>query len=271
MRSAPPACYGGNQLERPYPSATRVSTTTLDGLPILIGAQTSQIVGLAVLFVVVYAVLYKPVLKVLDERFPDRRGRPMAISHGDGTPGYSGDSYSQTPPVDIADPHKIAWYRDPVLLVTLGAVLLADQLSKHVVRNTLELYESWPAEGIFRFTRGVNSGTAFGLFPNQTAVLILASFFAIGFLFYFYRAHAFPVRMLRIAIGLQLGGAFGNLLDRVRDGVVVDFIDVGWWPVFNLADSSIVVGIVLLLVVTMYGQQPRDRKTPAAAADTAED
>ena len=75
-------------------------------------------------------------------------------------------------------------------------------------------------------------------FPNQTTLLIVVSLVAIGFLFYFYRAHAMPSLVLRFAIGLQLGGAFGNLIDRVLNGEVVDFIDVGPWPIFNLADSS---------------------------------
>ena len=70
---------------------------------------------------------------------------------------------------------------------------------------------------------------------------------AIGFLYYFYRTQALPSRLLRLAIGLQLGGAFGNLVDRLRAGAVVDFIDVGAWPVFNLADSAIVVGMIGLM------------------------
>ena len=154
-----------------------------------------------------------------------------------------------------------AWYRDWLLVATLGTVLAVDQISKHLVRTYMELGDSWPSTGVFRLTHGTNTGSAFGLFPNQTLVLIVASVVAIGFLVYFYRAHAPPRRTLRLAIGLQLGGALGNLIDRVRDGEVVDFIDVGWWPIFNLADSSIVVGMALLIGILLLG----DRGLPTSA------
>ena len=60
------------------------------------------------------------------------------------------------------------------------------------------------------------------------------------------------VKLLRLGIGLQLGGALGNLIDRLRNGFVVDFIDVGPWPIFNLADSCIVIGITIVVVLTMF-------------------
>ena len=75
-------------------------------------------------------------------------------------------------------------------LLLAPAAFAVDQLTKLFVRNNFELGESWPATGFLRLTYGTNTGTAFGLFPNQTLVLILASFVAIGFLVYFYRAHA---------------------------------------------------------------------------------
>lgn len=160
---------------------------------------------------------------------------------------------------------KWPWYRDWVLLLTVPAVLGVDQLSKHLVRANLRLGESWPADGLFRLTHGTNSGSAFGLFPNQTAILILASVMAIGFLIYFYRRHALPRPLLRFAIGLQLGGALGNLIDRLRVGNVVDFIDLGPWPIFNLADSCIVVGMSLLIASLLFGDA---RPSSATGADS---
>ena len=148
---------------------------------------------------------------------------------------------------------KAAWLSDWLLLPTVAVVVAMDQISKLLVRANLEHGESWPSEGVLRLTHGTNTGSAFGLFPDQTAALVVASVIAIGFLAYFYRAHALPRRLLRFAIALQLGGALGNLIDRVRAGAVVDFIDLGWWPVFNLADSAIVVGIALLLSVLILG------------------
>jgi signal peptidase II len=164
-------------------------------------------------------------------------------------------------------PPRLAWFRDMLLPATIIVVFIADQLSKYAITSTLALHESWPAEGFFRITHGTNTGTAFGLFPNQTAVLVVLSLFAIAFLVYFYRTEALSSRLLRFAIGLQLGGAFGNLVDRVRAGEVVDFIDVGWWPIFNLADSSIVVGIAVLMSVVVLGS---DRK-PEARSVTQSD
>ena len=156
-----------------------------------------------------------------------------------------------------------SFIRDWMLLGTVAVVFAIDQATKRVIDATLELGESWPTEGFFRVTYGTNSGTAFGFFPNQTPLLIVVSIVAIGFLVYFYRAHAMPSVLLRIAIGLQLGGAFGNLIDRVRAGTVTDFIDVGPWPIFNIADSSIVVGI-LILISTLLFTNESTREKPAA-------
>ena len=146
---------------------------------------------------------------------------------------------------------SVIWWRDWILLLTIPTVLIADQVTKFAVKSTLRLGESWPAEGFIRLTHGSNTGTAFGLLPNQTLFLIFASIFAIGFLGYFYYAYARPRPLLRFAIGLQFGGAFGNLFDRVVFGAVTDFIDVGWWPIFNIADSSICVGMATLIIVLL--------------------
>ena len=77
-----------------------------------------------------------------------------------------------------------------------------------------------------------------------------------------------PSPLLRLAIGLQLGGAFGNLIDRLRTGAVVDFIDVGWWPIFNIADSSIVVGMTVLIAVLLLGdfKNARSKKADESAS-----
>jgi signal peptidase II len=150
------------------------------------------------------------------------------------------------------DSTSLVWYRDKFLLPIVIVVLFFDQISKLFVVRWLPLYHSWPEQGFIRITHGFNTGTAFGFFPNQTTVLIIASLLAIGFLFYFYQTHLMPLKLLRLGIGLQLGGAAGNLIDRLRSGFVVDFIDVGPWPIFNLADSCIVVGITIIVVFTIF-------------------
>ena len=146
-------------------------------------------------------------------------------------------------------------YRDPVLLLTMAGAFALDQFSKYLVATNMYLGQSWPREGLFRITYGLNTGTIFGLFPGQTLILTAASIVAISFLVYFYRTHATPSPLLRLAVGLQLGGALGNLLDRLRIGAVVDFLDVGWWPIFNLADSSIMVGITILAWYILFGPE----------------
>ena len=155
------------------------------------------------------------------------------------------------------------WQRDWILFATIVAVFVADQLTKFAIKGTMRLGESWPAEGLIRITHGSNTGTAFGLLQSQTLFLIFASIIAIGFLVYFYRAYALPRPILRLAIGLQLGGAFGNLFDRVAFGAVTDFIDVGWWPIFNIADSSICVGMATLIIVLLLF----DRRTDTDVQD----
>ena len=168
-----------------------------------------------------------------------------------------------------------SWYRDWLLLSTVPTVLFLNQITKLIIKKTFVLGESGPAEGLLRITYGTNTGTAFGLFPNQTMFLIVASFIAIGFLVYFYKTHAQPRPLLRLAIGLQLGGALGNLLDRIVNGSVVDFIDVGWWPIFNLADSSIVVGMAILVAVLVFFERGSDpeksmESTPPAHSNEGE-
>jgi signal peptidase II len=153
----------------------------------------------------------------------------------------------------------VPWYRDWLLLATLAAATAADQITKLAVKTNLALGESWPAEGFLRISHGTNSGSAFGLFRGQPLILAIASLFAIGFIVYYYRAHSTGRPMARFTVGLLLGGSLGNLVDRLRSGEVVDFIDVGPWPVFNLADCSIVVGMTLLVAtVVLAGGGSRD-------------
>ncbi len=221
-----------------------------------IGIETARVIGFAALFAVVYAILYKPVLGMMENRNHDEPGVDTPEDVGGGSP----DAAAPSRPTPL--------YRDAVLLSAVVVVFAVDQLTKYVVKTNLDLYESWPREGLARITYGTNSGTAFGLFPNQTAALIVTSLLAIGFIYYFYRSHALPSRLLRLAIGLQLGGAFGNLVDRVRLGEVVDFIDIGWWPIFNIADSAIVTGIGLLALVVLLN--PREEKSGADRAEPAD-
>jgi signal peptidase II len=137
-------------------------------------------------------------------------------------------------------------YKDWTVLQLAALVFLLDQFSKYLVRQLLPFGWSFPTEGFFRFTHVHNTGSAFGIFQGQNTPLIFISFLGVIILVLIYRSQPYPNNWLRLSLGLQLGGAFGNLVDRLRLGFVTDFIDVGPWPVFNLADASIVTGLVLL-------------------------
>lgn len=186
------------------------------------------------------------------------------------------DSSAQQEPISQPPKQNWAWYQDRMLFMTLPAVLALDQLTKFLVRSNLTIGQSWPREGLARITYGTNTGSAFGFFPNATVLLIIASVVAIGFLIYFYRTHALPRPILRFAIGLQLGGALGNLIDRLALGSVVDFIDIGPWPIFNVADSSIVIGMIILVSVLFLTDDGKSAKgeeeagPPGGSADSLE-
>ena len=151
-------------------------------------------------------------------------------------------------PVDAAPvkERRLPIYRDFNLLQLAAIVFLLDQLTKFLVRAYLPFGYSFPFDGFFRITHTHNTGSAFGILQGQNTPLIFVSFIGIFVLALIYRSQTRPTNLLRLSLGLQIGGALGNLLDRLRLGSVTDFIDVGPWPVFNLADASIVSGLVLL-------------------------
>lgn len=137
--------------------------------------------------------------------------------------------------------------------------MLADQLTKYLVRTYIPLGESIPRNAIVRLTHVTNTGTAFGLFQNQAAVFLWLGIVAMALvlLLVFSRSPTFGNVWARLALGLELGGGIGNLIDRLRWGQVVDFVDLRVWPVFNVADASITVGVVVLAVYLFFsGRKP---------------
>jgi signal peptidase II len=139
--------------------------------------------------------------------------------------------------------------RTALVLLTALAVLAADQATKAAVRQ--QLLESGEPSipllgGLVRFSYVENRGSAFGFFQNQTLFFILIGFLVVGGILVGQRYVPAHRTALTICLGLLLGGASGNLVDRLRDGYVFDFVDLKWWPVFNLADSAIVAGVAVL-------------------------
>jgi signal peptidase II len=153
-----------------------------------------------------------------------------------------------------------------VWLVPLLAVVVfvVDQLTKYWVSTELAIGQAWMPVALlehFVVIRHVrNSGAAFGMFPAAGNVfLLIAVLVVLGIVRYYYsRAHTASL-WVRLSLGLMLGGALGNMIDRFRYGYVVDFIDLGWWPVFNVADSSIVIGVTMLAVYMAFLQSRESR------------
>jgi len=146
-------------------------------------------------------------------------------------------------------------------------VVIIDQVSKHFIRTGLTLGEKMPEEGFFQITYSVNTGGVFGLFADQAFLITIIAAVGIIAILIYSRYPAFNGLLVRISLGLILGGAVGNLIDRIRFGWVTDFIDIGGWPVFNLGDSAIVIGVILILYHFIF----RARKIEAQKTEDKED
>lgn len=138
-----------------------------------------------------------------------------------------------------------------LLVLVASLVIVLDQVTKFMVRSKLAFGEGWtPISAIpfFRIVHWANTGAAFGIFQSGGLIFgVLALVVSIIIVIYYPKLPENYV-MLRIALAMQLGGALGNLIDRVRFGTVTDFIAVGAFPVFNIADASITVGVGILLL-----------------------
>ena len=165
------------------------------------------------------------------------------------------------------------WANDLYLVALMVAVFIVDQVSKQLIRDNIAEGSSVPSEGFFRFTHVSNSGSAFGFFPSQTATLALASLVGIAILIIFYRRQAFHSRWLHTSLGMQLGGAAGNLADRITMGSVTDFVDIGRWPIFNMADASIVTGLGILGWVLWFrtSESGTHQESPDAGDESKEE
>jgi signal peptidase II len=158
------------------------------------------------------------------------------------------------------------------MFATALAIIVADQIVKRVVVASLTLGEPVNVLGSFaRFTRAENTGAAFGVFRGRGVWFIVVSAAASIAIAAFSREIAKMRRWEQVAFGLILGGALGNLIDRLRLGAVVDFIDLGVndarFAAFNVADSAITIGVTLLAVHLLFLSRPRRTGTPAEGPD----
>lgn len=147
-------------------------------------------------------------------------------------------------------------------------IVLFDQACKWMVRVRFDVGDGVDLAGhLVRFTHLQNPGGAFGIFRNSGVPFTFLSWAAAVILVIVIRRLPAKARAEKLALSLILGGAAGNLIDRIRFGQVVDFIDIGWhelrWPVFNLADMAVVTGVGLFLLLSLRRGDPIDREKRA--------
>ena len=139
-----------------------------------------------------------------------------------------------------------------LLFSVASVIVIVDQISKSFVRNTIPFGGRWmPIEWLapyFRFVNWENTGAAFGMFENGGTIFSILAVIVTIFIIVYYPQIPKKETLMRIALAMQLGGALGNLIDRILFGPVTDFISVGNFAVFNVADASITVGTALLIL-----------------------
>ncbi len=147
------------------------------------------------------------------------------------------------------------WWRSVIFPLVALVIVCADQLSKLWLKSHLAPGETLFEAGTFRITHVHNTGAAFGLFQGQSSALTVVALVGVVLILvcalFMRRFPPLNSVWVRLALGLILGGTIGNLVDRFRLGYVVDFIDIGWWPAFNLADSALVVGAIILALTLL--------------------
>ncbi len=154
------------------------------------------------------------------------------------------------------------------MLIAAAIVIFLDQITKEIVRRTVATSGRIEIiRGYFEIGYAENTGAVFGMFRGQNRIFIIVSFAAIGFIMLYYRQFRGNIWM-RISLGLLMGGALGNLIDRVIFHYVTDFIRVRWWlmhlrwwPAFNIADAAVCVGAAMLIVGLIKGSRSISQQT----------
>lgn len=145
------------------------------------------------------------------------------------------------------------------LFVLPLAVVILDQYSKYIVVENMALGESIPIiEEVFHLTYILNPGAAFGMFAHNRLFFIAIAVIVIGIIFWARREILASPWEVKAGCGLFLGGAIGNLIDRARQGLVIDFFDFRIWPVFNIADIAICIGVGLIIWNLLKTELKRD-------------
>ncbi len=191
--------------------------------------------------------------------------------------GRPGDAVDSEPSGKATDVRPTVFERLLPLLI-MAVVLLIDQFTKYLVETRIPLYGEWvpfPAlANVFRITHVANTGAVFGLFQGSGMLFGILAVIVAGAIIYFNFTLPGGQWIIRLALGLQLAGALGNLIDRLRIGHVTDFIDIGPWYIFNVADMSIVSGVILFGIVLLRdGWEEKDaseKPSPLSPVDPPE-
>jgi signal peptidase II len=161
----------------------------------------------------------------------------------------------------------------PTIIGVAAIIFALDQATKYLVVQNIPLFESWSLSPVlsrlFKITYITNTGAAFGMFPQLGTVFMTVAIVVVVGIIIFHRHLPIESVWVRVSLGLQLGGAMGNLVDRVLRGYVVDFVDSGFWPIFNVADLAIVVG-VLILAYCLWNEERMEDPTPPDVAGLPE-
>lgn len=146
----------------------------------------------------------------------------------------------------------------PILILAM-AVVVIDQWSKYYVQTHMSLGMSIPLiPSVFHLTYILNPGAAFGILENQRTFFVIVGLLMIGAVVYLYPRIPANMRLLRLGTGLMMGGAAGNVIDRIQTGHVVDFFDFRIWPIFNIADIAIVVGVSCIIYTLLFIAEKKD-------------
>lgn len=156
---------------------------------------------------------------------------------------------------------RLNW-RQAVFFLAGLLVIVADQLTKSWITSYPEGHTIFEA-GIFKILHVQNTGSAFGFFPDQTVVLKIigitgACLLIAAVFFVLPRFHVLEIVPVFIVLGTLFGGTLGNLIDRLRIGHVTDFIGVGFWPYFNVADSAVVCSTVTIAIFLLFSKRVKD-------------
>lgn len=167
----------------------------------------------------------------------------------------------------MEDRLKKFFYSARWILVIATIIVVIDQITKIIVRNYLAFGESWaPWDWMLPYVKILhinNTGAAFGLFKNGNLIFMILAIIVSAAIMIYYPRVPEKEKVIRFALSLQLAGAVGNLIDRIIFGTVTDFISLGNFAIFNVADSSITVGVFILLIAVWW-QDRKEKKEQSA-------